>query len=109
MGKKTWADDDLATLMHLRDVERLDWDGIAARIGNGKTAAACAARYDYEGVREIRSRVSQAAPPPRARPSAKALAERDARLAGYERRNQTQTFFGDPPVGFSAADQGRGR
>ncbi len=33
------------------------------------------------------------------------IAERDARKAAYDRRDQTATFFGDPPIGFSALDQ----
>ena len=35
------------------------------------------------------------------------LAERDARHAAADRRNYTQTFFGDPAPGYSALDQAR--
>lgn len=35
------------------------------------------------------------------------LADREARLLAADRRNFTQTFFGDPPKGYSALDQAR--
>jgi hypothetical protein len=35
------------------------------------------------------------------------LAERDARLAARDLRDQTATFFGDPPPGYSALDRRR--
>lgn len=39
--------------------------------------------------------------------SAKQEDERDRRKAGYDARDMTSTFFGDPPRGFSALDKQR--
>ena len=39
--------------------------------------------------------------------SPRQLIERQQRFAAAERRSITQRIFGDPPVGFSAADQPR--
>ena len=62
-------------------------------------------RLNYERYQRPETRAQHQVGSMRAPPEV--LAERDARLAARDRRDQTAEFFGDPPPGYSALDRKR--
>ncbi len=94
----TWtpAEDARALALYQDD---LGYDDIAVDLG--VTVGAVKARIEkllYSGKAKAEVR-------PHGHVAPELIAERDARKAAYDRRDQTATFCGDPPVGFSALDQ----
>ncbi len=97
----TWtpAYDERALALYEDD---LGYDDIAVELG--VTPGAVKARIE----KLLYSGKTKAEIKPHGHVAPELIAERDARKAAYDRRDQTATFCGDPPKGYSALDQ-RGR
>lgn len=101
---RPWTPDDIARLLHMRDVQHLPWSVIDAALRRSKGGSQLKHRSIRKGpiLREIRSGPDACS---RTVPSAVALELRDARNAAANRMTPTAAFFGDPPPGYSALDR----
>lgn len=102
---RPWSDEDVARLIHMREVQCLPWSVMDEALGRSKGGS----QLKYGLVRKLRQ------PSPdmgrghagsgRAIPSPEQLAEREQRSAAANRMTPTSIFFGDPPPGYSALDR----
>jgi hypothetical protein len=99
MFTKSWTDEEVEHALGLRRLG-LAVKQIALKIGRTELAV-------FSKFTEISHNSAQ---PQVCRVTPEALAAREARRDGYDRRDLTATFCGDPPVGYSALDdRTRGR
>ena len=97
----TWTKDEVAVLMHKREVEKKIWAVIGSEMGRSRTAC----HVKYEAIKRPRERVERVSYYCKTIISSeKALIERDRR-AKLSPRNLTAEFFGDPLPGYSALDK----
>lgn len=102
---RRWTDQDIADLLHMRDVQHLSWKSIDAKLRRSKGGA----QLKYGAVRSARTERDARSGRPHAgggriEPSAEQLQARAQRAAASNLRTQTAVFFGDPPPGYSALD-----
>lgn len=105
-NRRRWSDDDIARLLHMRDVQCLPWSVIDAALKRSKGGS----QLKYGAVRTVTTeRESRAgrrhAGVGRVEPSAEQIEARAARHVAAERMTTTAMFFGDPPPGYSALDR----
>lgn len=101
----TWSLEDVALLLKLRDDDKLEWELICPHFPNRRPAQVIA-RYHYATRHKPGGSARYVLQmPERTRVTPQQAAERAARAAGYDARDITQSFFGDPPVGFSALER----
>ncbi len=103
---RRWSDQDIADLLHMRDVQHLPWNVIDRKLRRSKGGA----QLKYGAIRSARTEREQRAGARhigicRVAPSAEQMEARAARAAASDRRTQTAVFFGDPPPGYSALDR----
>lgn len=106
--QRAWTKDELDFLVDMRENHQMKFIDIAEHFP-GRTRKQCESRYRAlvlvrDGVlpepESMRASSALAA-----RISDEALKDRDARKAASEARSFTQTFCGDPPIGYSALDR----
>lgn len=113
-GRRRWTDNEIETLLRMRDQENQSWRAIGQALD--RTAGACEVFHsNYKAGQRWRRKTVKA--PAEARLQIEPLhnitvpdhrfAERDARSAAADRRTITQQLFGDPPPGYSALDMKR--
>lgn len=116
---RAWTQDEIETLVRMRETEDADWSVVAAAIG--RTVAACEVHYSKycKGRPRVRRKPGPRQRESQARINAEPIfggqfkipddrfAERDARYEAAQRRTITQSIFGDPPPGFSHLDKVR--
>jgi hypothetical protein len=101
-GRKSWLIEDVARLVHMRDVLHMSFQDIGRALG--RTTASCHAKYNMRqqepspvhGQPEAGMRVTV---------SAAAIADRDARYQAWLRQSPAAALLGDPLPGRSALDQ----
>lgn len=98
---KRWSREELGTLVFMREDRGATWREISAAIP-GRSPAQCEQRYSY-GRHSTSTEARYATSYHKC--SETQLAEREARLAGYDARNFSEAWQGDPPRGFSALDR----
>lgn len=104
---RPWSADDVAQLLHMRDVQKLPWRVIDATLKRSKGGSF--QKYEQIGGRRNLSSAGVGVESCRVRVSAEQEAARLARFEAQCRMTPTATFFGDPPPGYSALDQREGR
>lgn len=99
---RPWTSEEVERGVAMRLDDDMDWDEIAAALGrksittvHDKVSREIAKRERGTGVAVIR--VGRLTPDQ--------IETRDRRRAGYDARDFTSSFFGDPPKGFSALDR----
>lgn len=113
-GGRRWTEEEIETLLRMRDEENKSWAVIAEALN--RTDKACEIFYsNYKAQQRYLEKAGKA--PAEARLQIEPLhnmtvprdrfAERDARAEAAERRTLTQVIFGDPPPGFSHLDRVR--
>lgn len=103
---RRWSDQDIADLLHMREVQRLPWHVIDQKLRRSKGGA----QLKYGAVRAARTEREARSGRThsgggRAEPSGEQLQARSERAAAADLRTQTAVFFGDPPPGYSALDR----
>jgi hypothetical protein len=104
--KLTWTEPQDRLLILMRQVQFASWETIGARLG--LSPETCRAHYYQVVGAELPPIVPRrvARRTPRAELDAK-LERARIRNAAYGARSLTASFFGDPPLGYSALDQKR--
>lgn len=103
---RRWTDQDIAALLHMRDLQHLSWKTIDTKLNRSKGGA----QLKYGSIksarteREMRSGRKHAGVG-RIEPTADQLQARAARAAAIARMTQAAVFLGDPPPGYSALDR----
>lgn len=97
--RREWTADDIAQLMHKRDVEKKKWRVIAEEMNRKLTTC----QHQWVIIKDppaqkIRESVTVSKAPDNL------IRDRDYR-ANLAPRDLTAAYFGDPPVGYSALDK----
>lgn len=96
-----WSGGDLARMIHMREVEGLNWVEIDKAFGRGP--GSCSSKYSM--VREGASPRAYADAAMRVEIAGDRAALRDARKLAQSRLSLTGVLLGDPPPGYSALDR----
>lgn len=113
-GRKRWREQEIQTLVYMRETQKKDWPEIAKALD--RTAGACSVFYSNHKTgqrwrrdidRKNRAARLQLEPLTLAKAPPDLLEEREARNAAAHNRTLTASVFGDPPPGFSALDKKR--
>lgn len=97
----SWTSDDIALVMHKRDVEKKLWEVIGSEMNRSR--AACHAKWD--SIKNPRTSFPHQEPiVPRMVPDISAEHDRNIRV-NLAPRDLTAAFFGDPLPGYSVLDK----
>lgn len=100
--RRMWTREELGRLVELRDEHGMGWKEIAQALN--RTIGQCNSKYNYGHQEAARTSYDAGS---NHKCSDEQLAERERRAQARDQRDITQTFFGDPPPGYSALDQRR--